>query len=216
MVIGRIHAAGRQGTQFREDEILSIANYYLVAPEKLMRTLLHLETCDHPEILLLQNPACNSKLHAACFVSSVWSRSYRNMSHIWSSNHSKIEATSTYIYRDYYYQCYFTAMELLCSVGCTSLEVENFMSGFLWQLHSLVCVFEAQRNIQALIDPRAKIYLMEGTFEQHIADTVTAYLSIYRPCDHRPIAIGPYVRNGFDMTRIFLPTKYAGIKEYHS
>jgi len=205
---GRIRAAGRQDGPIGRDDILSVGQYFKIAPEKLQTLLVQLEASEHPEIALLQNPDGSAEVKALCFVSSAWSHSYRRMSHVWSHSHTKMDSIYARIYRDFYYQCYFTAMELLYSVGCEKIHVESLLSGYVWGEDALLCLFEVQKNVLRLINPCISVHLWGGEFEQATIDGATSrftdVVSKYGLPNHRPVAIAPYVSDGINMIRIFL------------
>ncbi len=206
---GKICAASRNDAPLGEDDILSVGQHFHIAPEKLREILVQLETSEHPEIALLQNFDNALEIKAVCFVSSAWSHSYRRMSHVWSHSHAKSGTPFVRIYRDYYYQCYFVAMDLLCSVGCEKMQVESLVSGYKWEWDSLVCLLGVQHNLRKLINPRATLLLWSGHYAQETVDEATAtFTKVIFERDlpeHRPIAVSPYTSNGVNLCRIFLP-----------
>jgi hypothetical protein len=192
VIEGRIHPAGMKGAQFSDEYISLIARHFSIDAEKLGRVLLHLENCDKPEVAMLQNPSPNAEVQAACFVSSVWSRSY------------KLEPISRdEIHRDFHYQCLFTAMRFLAEVGSSMIRVENLMTNCMWRRDSYICLIEAWRNVRKYVNPDLGIYLLDNSFDHSMIRSVTSQCGLN---DHRPIAMCPYVMDGLNMCRIFLRT----------
>ena len=194
MTTGHIQAACWGKDSFSEYHLSSIASYYRVDVERLRGLLAFLEGSERPEIALLQNPAATGEIRAICFVSSVWSRSYK-----------LLRCPSEQVHRDFHYQCLFTSMELLAEVGCSVFRVESLRSGFFWQRDAFICLLEAWRNVTKLVSPNCNVQLIDETFEKEMVDEVTRNLGKYGPEDHRPIGMAPYIREGFNMHRIFLP-----------
>ena len=194
MTTGHIQPAGWKNEPFSDDYLSSIASYYSLDVERLRDLLAYLEESEKPEIALLQNPAVTSEIRAICFVSSVWSRSYR-----------LLRCPSEQVHRDFHYQCLFTAMGLLVEVGCSNFRIESLKSGFIWERDALVCLYEAWRNINKLVCANSKVRLIDETFDKEMVSEVTRNLGKYGPEDHRPIGMSPYIRDGINMHRIFLP-----------
>ncbi len=193
MIEGRIHPAGMKGEQYSEGYISSIARHFSIDVGKLRRVFFHLETGQFPEIVLLQNPDPSAEVQAACFVSSVWSRSY------------KLEPISRdEIHRDFHYQCLFTAMRFLADVGCTMIRVENLMTNCMWQRGAYICLIEAWRNVRKYVNPDVKIQLRDCAYDPAMVEGVTRSFNSDDLNDHRPIAMCPYVMEGLNMSRIFL------------
>ena len=198
MIEGRIHPAGMKGAQYSEEYISSISMQFSIDVEKLRRVFFHLETGQFPEIVLLQNPDPRAEVQAACFVSSVWSRSY------------KLEPISRdEIHRDFHYQCLFTAMEFLAEVGCTMIRVENLMTNCIWKRDAYICLIEARRNVRKYVNPYVTIQLQDCAYDPAMADGVNCSFNPEGLNDHRPIAMCPYVMDGLNMSRIFLRTPNA-------
>jgi hypothetical protein len=198
VIEGRIHPAGMKGAQFSDEYISSIARHFSIDGEKLGRVLFHLENCDKPEIAMVQNPSPNAEVQAACFVSSVWSRSY------------KLEPISRdEIHRDFHYQCLFTAMRLLAEVGCNMIRVENLMTNCMWKRDAYICLIEAWRNIRKYVNPAVSISLQDCAYDSAMVEGVNCSFNPEGLNDHRPIAMCPYVMEGLNMSRIFLRTQNA-------
>jgi hypothetical protein len=184
MICGRVHPAGMKGAPYSEEYLSSTARYFRLDAGRLHRVLAHLEECEHPEVALLQNPDPDDEVQAACFVSSVWSRSYRLLG-----------CPRSQIHRDFHYQCFFMAMQVLSEVGCTAMQIENLAIERRWESDAVTCLHEAWKNIRRYVNPNVTIQLMEGSWN-------------LKHCtleDHRPIAMCPYVSEGLNMHRIFLP-----------
>ena len=193
-MVGNVHPAGMKNAPYGEDYVASVAAYFCMDADKVQRVLGYIEQSDEPEIALMQNPGAEGEAKAACFVSSVWSRSYQ-----------RLGCSRKQIHRDFHYQCLFAAIEVLAAVGCSVIRIENLMSGFKWQRDALICLHEVWRNIRKLINPDLRICLPDGSFDQGVVDDVTANLHEFDPEEHRPIAVHLYVSDGLNMRRIFLP-----------
>jgi hypothetical protein len=193
-MVGNVHPAGMKRAPYNEDYVTSVAMYFGTDADKVRRVLGYLEHSDEPETVLLQNPDAEGEAKAACFMSSAWSRSYQ-----------RLGCPREQIHRDFHYQCLFAAIEVLAAVGCSVIRIENPMSGYKWQRDAFICLHEAWGNIRKLINPDLRIYLPEGSFDQAMADDVTANLDKFGSEEHRPIALHLYVSDGLNMRRIFLP-----------
>lgn len=203
MFNGRVQPAGLKGAKYDAEYLASMAKHFGLATNRLTRVLFYLEECEKPEIALVQNTDINAEIHAACFVSSAWSVSYKGQP--FSRKH---------IHRDFYYQCLFTAMQLLAEVGCTLIGVENLTTGYKWDRDAYICLIEAWRNVQKYVNSDVKIQLQDVSYDRSTAETIYSTLSSLTLNDHRPIAMHPYVMEGLNMSRIFLPTEYGPISSY--
>lgn len=180
-----------------------MAKHFGISPNRLTRVLHYLEECEKPEVALVQNPDTSAETSAACFVSSAWSVSYKRQPY-----------TRNQIHRDFYYQCLFTSMKLLAEVGCTLIGVENLTSGYRWHRDAYICLIEALRNIQKYVNSDVKIQLQDVSYDPSTVETINSILSSLMLNDHRPIAMHPYVMEGLNMSRIFLPTQYGPTSSY--
>lgn len=191
---GSVHPAGMKGSQYSEEYCISIARHFGTDVDRLRRILYHLEECDRPEIVLLQNQDSGAEVQAACFASSVWSHSYKRQ----PIPHEEIQ-------RDFHYQCQFTALQLLAEVGCTSVRIENLTTGYKWHRDAYICLIEAWKNVRRYVNPSIRIQLLDGSYDQSMVDEVTQSAGSIVMNDHRPIAITLYVMDGLNMAKIWLP-----------
>lgn len=196
MIAGMIHPAGHRGGQFGEENISYYASLFTKDVAVLQRVLAYLEESERPEIALLQSPALSTKAHAVCFVSSAWSRSYR-----------RVSLSHTQVRRDFHYQCFFTAMNLLAEIGCTDIRVNNLFNNEKWHWDALICLREALANINMLVNPHVSVSLREDLLSASTRDNGEKDKLSFE--SHRPIAMCPYVMEGLNMCRIFLPTHIA-------
>jgi len=199
--IGRIQPAGHKYGQFADEPLSSFASYYGKDLSALKKILEHVEGSEHPEIALFQDPTPSPTAESLCFVSSGWSRSYRNV---------RRSRENYGIHRDFHYQIYFTAIDLLADVGCTSVCVSPLFNSEKWQWDAVVCLSEAITNFKKLVTRNMTIQLDRDLFDQGRQDDFNRNIRLYKFSEHRPIAIGPYVMDGVNMTRIFLAKQVAG------
>lgn len=193
MQIGSIQPAGLKHGPYSDEYFASVSKHFSVDCNKIRRELRHLEEGEKPEIVLLQNPNKADDVQAVCFVSSVWSRS-----------HKLLRRPHEQINRDFHYQCFFTAMEMLSEIGCTELRVENLKSGYKWQCDDYACMTEAWKNIIKLINPNAKVQLREDSIERKIINEIASNMHLIKFDEHRPIKVSPFVRDGLNIYRIFV------------
>ncbi len=183
-----------KGAPYGDEYLSSAAHHFHRDVARLRRVLAHLEEYERPEVALLQNPDRDAGVQAACFVSSAWSSSYQ-----------RLGCPSEQIHRDFHYQCFFTAMQVLSDVGCTAIQVESLATGRMWRPNAVTCLHEAWKNVRRYVNPDVTILLMEGSFDQATMDAVEWNLKHCTLEEHRPIAMSPYVREGLNLHRIFLP-----------
>ena len=190
-MMGYAHAAGypkccsRAGSE-------SFAERFSVPWDRLERALVLLEAGHRPEILLLQHPKTEVKV-AVTFFSSVWSKAYE-----------KVGTPYGKVHRDFHYQCLFAAMSALVEIGCTKIRVENPMSGHYWRKDAYVCLAEAVRNIQRLMNPSVFVHLEPGSYNEQMVKDVDDSQSAYNMQEHRPIGISMHLFEGLNMRTIFV------------
>lgn len=192
-LIGGIHPAGLENEPYSDEYLASVSKYFSVDFNKLKRALAQLEVGDMPEIVLLQRPTTTDEVHAACFISSVWSRS-----------HKYLRRPHEQVNRDFHYQCFFTAMEMLSEVGCTEFRIDNLKSGYKWQWDDYTCMTEAWKSIVKLVNTNAKVQLREEAIERKIIDDLARNEHQIKFDEHRPVKVSPFVREGLNIYRIFV------------
>ncbi len=185
-------------------EAEAAAKYYDVPLERVRTLIEQIESSDHPEIFLLQKTPVEGEVSAVCFVSSVWSHSYQSRRPIWVHHHNKVTKRAARVYRDFYYQCLFSSMQLLCSIGCDTIRVRNLMSGYKWSWDEIVCLYQAQQSIFNQVKSDMVIGLFEDEYETKEVEKAEEYFRKISPIDHRPIAIHLYVQDATNIARIFV------------
>lgn len=73
------------------------------------------------------------------------------------------------------------------------------------RLRRVLAYLEAWKNIRRYVNPDVTIQLMEGSFDQPIMDAVKPNLKHCALEDLCPIAMSPYVSEGLNLRRLFLP-----------
>lgn len=203
-LIGGIHSAGLKNGPYSDEYLASVSKYYSVDCSKLKRVLAQLEVGDKPEIVLFQNPATTNEMQAACFISSVWSRS-----------HKYLHRPHEQINRDFHYQCFFTAMEMLSEVGCSEFRIENLKSGYKWQWDDYTCMTEAWKNIIKLVNPNATVQLLEEAIERTIIDDLARNAHKIKFDERRSVKVSPFVREGLNIYRIFVESSSSNHSYFH-
>jgi len=195
-----IQPAGHKYGQFDDELLSSYASYYGKDLSLLKRILEHVEKSEHPEIALFQDPNSTPTFQSLCYVSSAWSRSYRRV---------RTSRDGFRVHRDFHYQIYFTAIDLLADVGCTSVRVSPLFNGEEWRWDALLCLSEALSNFKKAVTRNMTIQLRDDLIDQKLLDGLDESVRVFGFADHRPIAMCPYVLDGINMTRIFLSKQVA-------
>ncbi len=190
-MIGYAHTAGfRYGPR---DDAGTIAGYFRMPEEKVVRAVALIEAIDRPEILLLQNPDPEAKVSAAVIYPSVWSKAYSLFGNPYGRVH-----------RDYHYQVMFSALAALAEVGCNRMQVENPMPGHAWRKDAYVCLLEVTRNIRAHMGGGISVWLREHEYVPTMPNEVDTARAKFNLQDHRPVGISPHIHNGMNMRTVFV------------
>lgn len=195
MRLGVIQAVGWKYGLFDEESLSSDAAYFGKDLSVLKGVLEHIDKSEHPEIALLQDPNSSTTMRSICYVSSAWSRSYRKV---------RRSRDNVRVHRDFHYQVYFTAINLLADVGCTSIFVTPLFNGERWRWDALLCLSEAVSNIKKLVTRDITIQLRADIVDQALLDGLDESVRVFGFADHRPIAMCPYVMDGINMTTVFV------------
>lgn len=190
-MIGVAHPAGTKDGLRRD--IDSIARYFSIPEEKIIRVATEIEESERPQIVLLQRADREGRIFAAALYSSVWSKSYGRVGHAYGKVH-----------RDFHYQVLFSALTALIEVGCEKLRIENPMSGYPWREDAYVCLLEATGNLRAHFGRRVSVFLEEGGYDPRLPLRVEANVAKYRFEAHRPIGIHLHIVDGLNVRDVFV------------
>ena len=190
-VIGYAHAAGTESGV--RDDLDLIAAYFSVSSDRLSRAAVLVETSEHPEILLLQNPNPDAKVAAVTLFSSVWSKSYASYGNPYGVVH-----------RDFHYQVLFCALATLAEVGCDRIRVDHPMLGCPWRCDAYVRLLETTRNLQRNMNPKVAVFLQNGAYDPSMPKKVDSEADLFGIQDHRPVGMSPHMFEGLNMRTIFV------------
>ena len=190
-VLGYAHAAGsRKGPR---DDAGTIARYFCIPEDRVVRAASLIESSDKPEVLLLQNPDQEAKVGAAVLYSSVWSRAYS----FWGTPYGRV-------HRDFHYQVMFSAIAALAEAGCDRMRIDNPMPGRLWRRDAYVCILEATRNIRAHMGGGISVWLKEEEYDPAMPKEVDSGMARFNLQEHRPVGISPHIFEGMNMRTVFV------------
>lgn len=190
-MLGYAHAAGfREGPR---NDAGTIARYYGIPEDRVVRAAGLIESADRPKILLLQNPNLEAKVGAAVLYPSVWSKAYSRFGNPYGRVH-----------RDFHYQVIFSALAALAEVGCKRMRFENPMSGRPWRRDAYVCLPEATRNIRAHMRGKVSVCLREDEYDPATLREVDVGMAQYDLQEHRPVGISPHIHKGMNMRTVFV------------
>lgn len=190
-MFGYAHAAGfREGPR---NDAGTIARYYGIPEDRVVRAAGLIESADRPEILLLQNANLEAKVEAAVLYPSVWSKAYSRFGNPYGRVH-----------RDFHYQVMFCALAALAEVGCKRMRFDNPMSCRPWRREAYICLLEATRNIRAHLGGEISVWLREGEYDPAMPREVDASMAQYDLQEHRPVGISPHINEGMNMRTVFV------------
>lgn len=185
------------------DHVGQFASYFGIDKTATYYACRDLETLPYPQIVILQNEDSDGEISAACFVSSTTSRSYR-----------RLASPNGRIHRDFHYQCFFTALNLLIEVGCTHIRLKSLRPDEKWLQDSYVCFMEARRNLIARWqkDIRFEIELFDGDRERlgFISENIEEFQLNF----HRAIYSNLEITHGLNVTTIY-PDIRPNRRKYH-
>jgi hypothetical protein len=199
-LLGHAHPAGfREGSR---NDARTIARYFGLPEDRVVRTAGLIESADRPEILLLQNPNPESKVGAAVLYPSVWSKAYSRFGNPYGRVH-----------RDFHYQVMFSALATLVEAGCKRMRFDNPMPGCPWRRDAYVCLLEATRNIRAHLGGEISVWLREDEHDPAMPREVDACMAQYDLQEHRPVGISPHIHEGMNMRTVFVETAAEALKK---
>lgn len=209
MMLGYAHAAGfREGPR---NDAGTIARYYGMPKDRVVRAVGLIESADRPVILLLQNLNLEAKVGAAVLYPSVWSKAYSRFGNPYGRVH-----------RDFHYQVMFCALAALAEVGCKQIRFDTPMPGRPWRRDAYICLLEATRNITAHMCGEISVWLRESEHDPVMPREVDADMAQYDLQTHRPVGISPYIHEGMNMRTVFVERaeevlrKAGGLAPLHS
>lgn len=190
-MLGYAHPAGfREGPR---NDAGTIARYYGIPEDRVVRAAGLIESADRPEILLIQNPNLEAKVGAAVLYSSVWSKAYSRFGNPYGRVH-----------RDFHYQVMFSALAALAEVGCKRMRFDNPMPGRPWRRDAYVCLLEATRNIRTHLGGEISVWLREEEYDPAMPREVDVGMAQYDLQAHRPVGISPHIHEGMNMRTVFV------------
>lgn len=174
------------------DHVAQFSTYFGIYPASLRYIYRELESLPYPRIVLLQNPKRDADISAACFVSSTLSKSYL-----------RLGSPNGRVHRDFHYQCFYTAMNLLIEVNCSQIRTKSLRPDGAWLKDSYICLLEARRNLMTRWQKSLVIETQIADEDRACFSFMSSNIESFEFEKHRHIYASPSISHGLNVITVY-------------